>query len=160
MRCLITGGVGRLGVKVVKLFSAHNHTVRVLDLPSANWRSIEDIKGVEVVKGSILDPKLVSKVCSDIDAVIHLAAILPPKSEENEEITKQVNVEGTRILCEEEKKKGGLPLIFASSISVYGITVVEKPPLKERRQLKGHNIYSNSKIGAEDIINVSKLPQL
>jgi hypothetical protein len=45
-------------------------------------------------KGDVTDPDDASSACDSVDALIHLAAIMPPKSEASEELTSKVNVEG------------------------------------------------------------------
>jgi nucleoside-diphosphate-sugar epimerase len=93
-----------------------------------------------------------------MDGVIHLAAILPPNSERNRSLTFSVNVEGTKNLVKSLENLPDIPLIFASSISVYGVTADDAPQLKEEAELRPHNIYSESKILSENEIRVSNVP--
>jgi len=102
---------------------------------------------------------VVKDICIDVDVVVHLAALLPPRSEGNRELTLRVNVDGTRNIVEALKREGGT-LIFASSISTYGITSCEAPPVDESRPLRIHNVYSESKIQAEGVIEGSGVPHI
>lgn len=147
---LLTGGAGRLGYHVSKLCIEEGYKVRAFDLPNVNWSHLNSLPNIEFQKGDITDIKSVEKACKDIDIIVHLAALLPPKSEENKERTMKINVKGTNNLL---KSKDHLtPIIFASSISTYGITSHEKPPIKESHKQVPHNIYSESKIMVEKTI--------
>jgi nucleoside-diphosphate-sugar epimerase len=153
---LITGGAGRLGFEVVKRLLAEGEEVRVFDLPNINWSTIEALGGVNTRKGDITNSIDVSETCEGIEMIIHLAALMPPKSENNYETTHKVNVEGTRNLV--KASKPGTPIVFASSISVYGITTEEKPPIDEEHKLIAHDIYSRTKISGEKLISESTNP--
>jgi nucleoside-diphosphate-sugar epimerase len=158
MRYLITGGAGRLGVEVAKNLTRHDNEVRILDLPSVYWGFVEEINKVESFPGDVTDVESLSDAIKGIDSVIHLAAILPPNTETNMELTMRVNVEGTRNIINLLKSRPKIPFVFASSISVYGITANEKPPIREEHSLVAHNYYSKSKIDAEQIVKNSGMP--
>ena len=156
MRLLVTGGAGRLGAHIIKIFSDSGYSVKAFDLPQVNWGQLENLNHVELFPGDITDPSVVSKACSDVDTIIHLAAILPPQSELNGELAMKVNVEGTRNLLKYIDEK--TVFILASSISTYGVTCSEKPPLMEECPQQGHNNYSLSKIEAEQLVLASGAP--
>lgn len=158
MRLLVTGGAGRLGSELVKLIAAGGHTVWAFDLPQAPLDIIGDIPGVETFPGDVTDPEDVAEACRGVDGVFHLAALLPPLSEENREKTMRVNVGGTRNLVEALKRRPYAPLIFASSVAAYGVTASEDPPIRENHPLRAHNHYSESKIEAEGLIKGSGVP--
>jgi len=157
MKILVTGGAGRLGSELVKLFDSRGHKVVAFDLPVAFWGSVEELNCVESVRGDVTDPDMVDDVCRGVDVVVHLAALLPPRSERDRELTLRVNVDGTRNIVEALKESEGF-IVFASSISTYGITGDEEPPVDESRPLRMHNVYSESKIRAERVIEGSDVP--
>jgi nucleoside-diphosphate-sugar epimerase len=150
LNILLTGGAGRLGYHVSKLCFEEGYKVRAFDLPNVNWSHLRSLPNIEIQKGDITDLKSVEKACRDIDIIVHLAALLPPKSEVNKERTMKINVQGTTNLL--KSKEHLTPIIFASSISTYGITSNELSPLKESHKQHPHNIYSESKIIAEKTI--------
>ena len=96
MKVLVTGGAGRLGSELVKLFSLRGHGVVAFDLLGAFWDTVEGLDGVASFKGDVTDPEVVNDICRDVKVVVHLAALLPPRSEGNRELTLRVNMEGTR----------------------------------------------------------------
>ena len=160
MRPLITGGAGRLGKCLVQLISHQGCEAVVIDLPSVDWNVFKGEERIQIFPGDISNIEDVKEACRDVDAVIHLAALLPPISESNKILTKKVNVEGTRNIVEAIKSRNDIPLIFASSISTYGVTTSEEPPVDEDRPQRAHDVYSESKIEAERIIRASEIPHV
>ena len=94
-----------------------------------------------------------------MDAVIHLAAIIPPLADEKPELAQKVNVVGTQNIIQQlEKTSPNAFLLYSSSIAVYGdhiqnpyITVQE--PLNAAKE----DIYAQSKIESEKLIQLSSL---
>ena len=110
--------------------------------------------GVDALPGDVTDKKQVAKVVGDVDAIIHLAALLPPRSEVNRDLTIRVNVEGTSNIVEAMGSTGKL-LVFASSIAMYGVTASDELPILEHHPPQVHDLYSESKIEAERLIKSS-----
>ena len=132
MAILVTGGAGRLGAIVVETFVGQGFSVKVFDIPQANFEQFSKYSDaqVSILKGDIADYGEVKKAFKDVDSVIHLASLLPPKSEEKRDITLRINVEGAKNIVRLLKESGSNhPLIFSSSVSVYGKTFKEKPPI-------------------------------
>ena len=155
MRILVTGGAGRLGAEVVKLCASAGHSVRAFDLPNVAWETINGLEETELFKGDITDPAQVAAACGGVDAVVHLAALLPPGSERNRELTMRVNVEGTGNVLRALKPSRRTPLVLASSITVYGVTSGEEPPIGEEHEKEATDNYSESKIMAEGLVESS-----
>ncbi|MBS7619604.1 NAD(P)-dependent oxidoreductase [Candidatus Bathyarchaeota archaeon] len=158
MKLLVTGAVGRLGRDLVTLASKR-YVVRAFDLPQVSFQPIEDVTNTEVFRGDITNLKDVREALRSVDGVIHLAAVLPPKSEQDRLQTMKVNLGGTRNLVE-VLKENQVPLIFASSVSVYGVTAHEQPPIREDHVLHAYNAYSESKIEAEKLVKASGIPYI
>ena len=70
MKVLVTGGAGRLGSELVKLFSLGGHDVVAFDLSGAFWDTVEGLDGVESFRGDVTDPEMVKEV---LDVMIELA---------------------------------------------------------------------------------------
>lgn len=60
----------------------------------------------EFIKADITRLESVRRVVRGVDAVVHLAAIIPPKSEEDREETMKVNTEATRNLVMAIEERG------------------------------------------------------
>ena len=153
MKYLVTGGAGRLGSRLVQELSHRGLIVKAFDLPNANWDSIKNLYNVELIKGNLLDLESLSRCSDDVDVIFHLAAFLPPNSEVNKDLTFKVNVDGTRNIV--NIANANALVVFASSISIYGITANDSPPIDETRPQQSHNCYSASKILAEQVVRTS-----
>ena len=156
MTILVTGGAGRLGYWTASQLTEAGHSVKAFDLPHVNWSHVESLPNTTIHRGDITDPENVEKACRDAEAVVHLAAVLPPVSEVNRELTQRVNVQGTLNILEAAPPE--TPIVFASSISTYGVTHHETPPIKETHPQLAHNNYSESKIMAENAVKMSGHP--
>ena len=146
MTVLVTGGAGRLGYEVSKLLREDGFSVRAFDLPGVQWSHVEAL-GVETFKGDITDPISAGDALRGVSSVVHLAALLPPRSEVSREATTRVNVGGTGNLL--KAMASGAHMVLASSISTYGVTAREAPPIREDHPQAAHSYYSESKIAAE-----------
>lgn len=156
---LITGGAGSVGRSLVAHCRADGHTVRVFDLPSCDFTGLEDTPGIEVVPGDITDVASVEQAVHGVSAVMHLAAILPPASERNRERTLGINVDGTaNIIRAMEARAREAVLVFSSSVSTYGDTTSETPPVRVDHPQAALDIYAASKIAGERLVRQSQLP--
>ncbi len=147
---LVTGGAGSLGKCVVQRLHREGYTVRVFDLSNMDYTGLEGAEGIEVLRGDITQLTSVQQAVESVSAVIHLAALLPPASERRREITFAINVEGTARIAEALKRSNpDAPLVFSSSVSIYGDTTGVKPPVMVDRPQQALDIYAEGKITAE-----------
>ena len=157
-RVLVTGGAGSIGVDLSRHLSGDGNIVRVLDLPVCDFSSLEDIDGVEIIAGDITKETDLKNALAEVDTVVHLAAILPPKSEEDKGRTNLVNVNATKAILEMMRQTPSSHLVFASSVTTYGDTTKEEPPIYASYAGNPGSIYARSKIDAERIIRDSGCP--
>ncbi len=159
MRVLVTGGAGGLGITICHVLHEAGFEVRVLDLNNpANRKRVRVLAGrSEVQWGDVTDPISVENALSGIDAVIHLAGLLPPTTEEQPEMAHRVNVGGTENLITGIKQSGKtIPLVFASSTLVFGPTPEAKAPLSlESNPPNPRMTYSKTKWESENRIRES-----
>lgn len=164
MRVLLTGGAGRLGINVCKTFLDDGFQVRVFDLDTPrNRESVEELaERAEIFWGDITQPLSVRKAMEGVDAVVHMAAILPPAASQNPQLTHRVNVGGTKILVDLIKERGGhIPFVFTSSVAVFGPSPNANEPIcvdKTVPQPKG--TYADTKLEAENLIKQSGIDYL
>ena len=155
---LITGGAGSVGRQLVEMFAADGRPVRVFDLPMMDFSGLEGRDGVETVRGDITDADGVFAAVEGSGAVLHLAAILPPNSERDRAVTFRVNVDGTRnIIAGMERANPDARLVFTSSISTYGDTSADEPPIRASHSQRAIDVYADSKIAGERLIAESSL---
>jgi nucleoside-diphosphate-sugar epimerase len=154
---LITGGAGSVGRILVSRLRQDGRPVRVFDLPSMNYAGLEGVDGIEVIKGDITNADTVWKAVDGVEAVIHLAAILPPASERDRAKTFAVNVDGTtHIVRALESLAPQAVLVFSSSVSTYGDTAQEPPPVCVSHAQRAIDVYAESKIAGEQVLRASQ----
>ncbi|MCA8981730.1 MAG: SDR family NAD(P)-dependent oxidoreductase [Planctomycetes bacterium] len=138
-RILVTGGAGFIGSHLSQALLSRGDHVTILDnlndyyAPSIKRGNLEEIgASAEFVEGDIRDAELIAQLFERgrFDKVVHLAAMAGVRpSLEDPLLYEEVNVRGTLVLLQEIVKRGGMPLVFASSSSVYGSN--ENVPFKE-----------------------------
>jgi nucleoside-diphosphate-sugar epimerase len=159
MLVLVTGGAGRLGINVDKAFLKNGYNVRVFDLDTpGNRNSIKRLKGkAEIQWGDVTNPDSVRQALAGVDAVVHMAGILPPVAYEKPELAAKVNVGGTGIIVDLLKQTGRhIPLVFTSSVAAFGPTPdVCRPLCPEQHDANPRGAYGETKLQAENIIKES-----
>ncbi|MEY2818409.1 MAG: hypothetical protein RL275_1872 [Chloroflexota bacterium] len=155
MKILLTGATGNVGGHVLPLLLERGHDVRCLVFDSNNERKI--VQGwkhkPEVVWGDIQDERVVESALGGVEAVIHLAAIIPPMTDQNPQLAYGVNVNGTRNLVNAASKQAKrVRFIFTSTYDVYGNTQDLTPPRKVTLPVNPQEEYARHKVEAEKII--------
>ncbi len=163
MNVLITGAFGNIGTSTVLEALRQGHTVRCLDVRNARTENAaRRVAGrVEIVWGDIRQAADVERAIQGVDVVIHLAAILPPASDENPDLAWEVNFEGTRTLtdiCRAQEK--ALRFLLASTFDLFGHTQDKEPPRQVSDPIEISDIYTKSKAACEDLVRASGLPWL
>jgi len=155
-RVLITGGAGRLGITVCRTFVENGYQVRLFDLNTTrNRKAVKGLpKEVEIFWGDVAQKESVRVAMEYVDAVVHMAAVLPPLAYQNPELTHRVNVEGTGNVIDVIKEKGGnLPLVFTSSAAVFGPSPGATEPISvEKNPPNPGGVYAETKLQAENLI--------
>lgn len=155
---LVTGGAGSVGRRLVARCRADNRTVRVFDLPVCDFTGLEGEAGIEVIKGDISDVPTIQRAVQGASGVVHLAALLPPASEANRERTFAINVQGTaNLIAAMQAAAADAVLVFSSSVSTYGDTTLETPPIRVEHAQTALDIYAESKIESERLVRKASL---
>ncbi|MBE0481271.1 MAG: NAD(P)-dependent oxidoreductase [Dehalococcoidia bacterium] len=154
MRVLITGAAGHLGPPVCRAFIEDGATVRALC-----HRTRLKIPGyrLEIAWGDVTKPDSVINAVQGVDAVVHMAGLLQPLTENNPHLAARVNIGGTRSVVDAVKSTGRrIPLVYTSSTAVYGpcpdMDGVIDPDIQP---LNPSTVYAQTKIEAENIIRES-----
>src|SRR4051794_11253456 len=121
MRVLITGGCGYLGSVLSLVLLRANHDIRVLDNLMYGFRfgwNLVGQDGFELIRGDLRDAAALSHALRDIDAVIHLAAIVgDPACARQPSLARAVNLDASINLLEVSRSAGVKHFIFASTCS-------------------------------------------
>jgi UDP-glucose 4-epimerase len=149
----ITGGAGNLGRQVAFLLLGRGYHVRLFDLPEIDYDFAVGQPGLEVIPGDLRDQAALSRACSEADWVVHLAAVMPPVSETNQDLTREVNIEGTRSLL--GVIPAGARLVLASSVASYG--VAQKDVVGLDHPQRPIDFYGQTKVQNErDVLSSGK----
>jgi len=155
-KVLVTGGAGSMGRLVTEKLISKGFIVKIFDLPSANYDGF-DPKKTEIIKGDLNNESDLISGISDVDSVVHLAAILPPLANENEELAKKVNVDGTKKIVEViQEHNPSIHFIFSSSVSIYGKNTDNKT-ITETSNPNPDDNYALTKFQSEEIVTSSTL---
>ncbi len=160
MNVLLTGAFGSVGRFTLQELLRKGCRVRVLELKTpANVKIYNRFKkDIEIIWGDITRKKDVEEAVSGQDAVIHLAFIIPPLSEEMPNRAWEINVEGTRNLLNSMREAPLKPkIVFASSVSVFGKTSHINPPRTLSDPVMPTDNYSHHKVACEQLVRVSGL---
>jgi len=159
MRVLITGGAGNLGPNVCKTFLKDGFDVRVL-LHRKRIKSLG--ANLEIVWGDITQPDSVKEAMKGVDAVVHLAGMVQPLTEQEPELANRVNVGGTQTIVNLIKEKGeSIPFVFTSSAAVFGPCPDATECLHpDRNPCNPTSVYAMTKVQAEDLIRESGIDYL
>jgi len=105
---------------------------------------------LEVIQADFRQVDRVVEAMQDVDAVIHLGAIVgDPACALDEELTIEVNLMATRMIAEVAKGSRINRFIFASTCSVYGAS---DELLDEHSALNPVSLYARSKIASEQVL--------
>lgn len=163
-RILLTGAFGNIGSFVINELLLQGFHVIAFDkktpVTAKNSKRFQHPE-VDIYWGDITDKQSVKSAIDSlrVDAVIHLAGIFPPLSENNPGLAKAVNVDGTRNIIEAmEASESAKRLVFASSIAVYGKQQGKvSPPLSVSHPVTPDDHYGEHKAECERMIQDSSL---
>lgn len=153
MKILITGGAGYIGSKLIGFLLDKGYEVVTIDnlmYGGESLLSYLDNKKFTFYKGDISNKEDIKHIVTkDIDAIIHLAAIVgDPACKAKPEIAKKTNLEGSESLVDYADEIGVKRFIFASTCSNYG-KMEGKDILDENSALSPVSLYAELKVKFE-----------
>lgn len=164
MKILLTGAFGNIGSKTLEiLLSRGNHEILCFDVKTPQTARemlrLSRLGSFETRWGDISDPALPQELVTGTGCIIHLAAIIPPLSEQQPGLVKKVNIEGTRNLigaaCQQDPRP---KFIFTSSVTVHGKKHSSPPPRRADEEPDPSDNYTRSKMDSETELRRSNLP--
>ena len=144
MKVLITGGCGFIGMNTALKFMSQGHEVYAFDNLSRrgvehNLAELNKNDHFFLVRGDVRNPSDFEGI-PEVDAIIHLAANSGiPWSIKSPMYDFQVNALGTLNILEFARKRGKLPVIYASTNKVYSEAINEIPAKEEATRYKWIN---------------------
>lgn len=159
-KSLVTGACGFMGTHMVEVLHKAGHEVIATDLRSAcekddkergRFPSVLRNLGIEPRPSDMTQSESLKELVEDVDYVFHIAAIF--NYSVPWEALYNVNVEGTRHLCEYLLKHPKLKRIVVwGAGGVYGYPTPDMLPLKEDTRLAPPNDYLKSKHLQEQLV--------
>src|SRR5262249_55954013 len=152
---LVTGGDGFIGSHLVEhLVRAGARVTALVQYNSFNhWGWLENIPSlgeVKVVSGDIRDSHFCLALLNKIEAVFHLAALIPiPYSYLAPGSYLETNIRGTLNICQAALARNVEKVVHTSTSEVYG--TAKYLPIDEEHPLHAQSPYSASKIAADAI---------
>jgi UDP-glucose 4-epimerase len=148
---IVTGGAGFIGSNLARVLARENEVIVIDDLSTGNIENINDLinnQSIKFIEGSITNLDLLNKTFKNIDYVFHEAAIPSvPRSVKDPIKSNHANVNGTLNVLVAARDNGVEKVVFASSSSVYGDTIVL--PKKEEMKPLPLSPYAVSKLVGE-----------
>jgi nucleoside-diphosphate-sugar epimerase len=127
---LISGAFGNVGISTVEACLAAGDTVTVFEADTRRtrklagqlphrWKGLGSTPRIEF--GDVHDPELARRLVEGQDAVLHLAAIIPPAADRDPELAHSVNVgETANLIAACRRLPTPARFVFASSVAAYG----------------------------------------
>lgn len=125
MKILITGATGVMGLSTLEALKDSDVEIRAfcLDTPKELDKLKPYKNRIEIFKGDASNYNDIYNSLNGIDEVLHLASIIPPRSEEIPKIAFKVNYLSTKNIVDaimQRNMQDTCKFVYISSVSVYG----------------------------------------
>jgi GDP-4-dehydro-6-deoxy-D-mannose reductase len=156
MKALITGVNGFVGPYLASVLRSKKIIVVGIDRQATS--TLKDIIYYQIdILNEIQTQSLFSRERPDI--IFHLAGISSVQQSWDEpDLTKSINIDGTKNLLKSIPTSIHPKLLFISSAEVYGIP--QEIPITEEHPLSPQNPYAESKLEAERLVQECNLPYI
>ena len=145
---MVTGGTGFIGNRIIRKLLDRGEEVVCFDLapPRNNLEPYAD--RINFYRGDISQiPHLLEAINTfDVHKIIHMAALLPPDTEDRPHFGMSVNIQGTNNVFEAARSLNIQRVVYASSIAVYGVQeTFGDRPINETDLSDPVNVYGMTK---------------
>ncbi len=149
MKAFITGATGYIGEHVALALKGQGHEVVALVRSEDKAHGLKSA-GISLLFGDLQRKETIHQGMAGCDVVFHLAAYASVWPEQ-EDIFREINVEGTRNILDAAVKQHVSKVIVTSTAGVYGPSPAPAPTVDEttRRSVPYFNAYETTKAAAE-----------
>jgi nucleoside-diphosphate-sugar epimerase len=161
---LVTGAFGLVGSATVRALAAEGRRVVATDLGTdANRAKAQALPPeVEARWADLTTPSDVHRLIADVapEAIIHLAAVIPPPIYRNPALARKVNVDATKTLVDAAAAAPAPPrFVQASSNAVYGSRNPHRhpDPVTAETPPRPTELYGGHKLESEAYVRASEL---
>ena len=153
---LVSGGAGYIGSILVRLLLEKGYRVKVLDNLMFGGMPIIDLLNDDdflFMKGDVRNDDDLRKGLEGADYAVHLAAIVgDPACAKQPDLTRSVNLEGSKRMYEIANELGMKRFIFASTCSNYGKMEDPESFVDENSALAPVSLYAETKVAVEQYL--------
>jgi nucleoside-diphosphate-sugar epimerase len=139
---LITGGRGFIGRSLGKLLQRKRYRVISVDVTPSRDEVVCDVTDSAALNRLLQTER--------VDAIVHLAAVLPTAAGRQPLLATRVNVEATVNLLELAREFGVRRYVFGSSFSVYGTCPIDQIVVETDRAAP-EDLYGTAKVYVEQL---------
>ena len=160
MKVLVTGAAGYIGTHTVRELLKSGHYVVMVDNnhvgKGIGFLEFIGNKNVKIEIGDIRDYNFIEKVSTNMDKIVHLAAIVgEPACDKNEKLAYEINVTGTKNIIKSCIKNNIKHLHFMSTASSYGVQD-DETIANEETAVNPISFYAKTKLDMEqEILNAT-----
>jgi UDP-glucose 4-epimerase len=145
---MVTGGTGFIGNRIVRKLVEQGEEVVCFDLAQPRTNLSPYLDRIKFYRGDITQlPHLLEAVNTHhVHKIVHMAALLPPDTEDRPHFGMLVNIQGTNNVFEVARWTGVQRVVYASSIAVYGVQeTFGQRPINEDDLPAPINVYGMTK---------------
>jgi len=157
MKILITGGAGYLGSVITGHMLKEGYKVIVLDKLIFNQTSLLQYtsnNNFKFIHGDVRNEKLLEKLCSEVDVIIPLAAIVGfPACASEPELAREINFQQIVNIVKFTNGKGK-KILYPNTNSGYGLSTGQSE-CTEESPLTPISVYGTTKCEAENFLRTS-----
>ncbi len=157
MKAFVTGADGFIGSHLCEALRDAGHEVTGLALYNSfdTYGWLDEVEGVEKVRGDIRDAEQMRRLIKGHEVVFHLAALISvPDSYLRPRSYIDTNVMGTLNILEAARDAGS-KVIHTSTSEVYG--TAQYTPMDEKHPINPQSPYAASKVAADALVKAYHL---
>ena len=148
MSVMVTGGTGFIGNRIIRKLLDRGEEVVCFDLAPPRANLEPHLDRIKIYRGDITQMSQLLEAINtyQVHKIVHMAALLPPDTEDRPHLGMLVNIQGTNNVFEVARWTNIQRVVYASSIAVYGVQeTFGQRPINEDDLTAPINMYGMTK---------------